>query len=76
MKRSGPVDISLRDLGWSDELARLAVVAGGSNLSPARVASVYAARVDLWMPSGPRLASLRSRAIRDAPIEGGVADRA
>jgi ribosome biogenesis GTPase len=42
-------------------------------LRPARVASVYSARVDLWTPEGPRLASLRSRALRDAPIEGGVA---
>jgi ribosome biogenesis GTPase len=34
---------------------------------------VYAARVDVWTTEGPRLASLRSRALRDAPIEGGVA---
>lgn len=71
MKRTRPEGISLHDLGWSDDLARL--VPEGPGLAPARVASVYAARVDLWTPEGPRLASLRSRALRDAPIEGGVA---
>jgi ribosome biogenesis GTPase len=34
---------------------------------------VYAARVDVWTAQGARLATLRSRALRDAPIEGGVA---
>ncbi|MDF2695274.1 MAG: putative GTPase related to EngC, partial [Labilithrix sp.] len=63
--------LALEDLGWSDELARH--LPEGSGLRPARVASVYAARVDLWTAEGPRLASLRSRAIREAPIEGGVA---
>jgi ribosome biogenesis GTPase len=71
MKRTGPEGISLGELGWSDELERL--VPPGSGLSPARVASVYAARVDLWTEAGPRLASLRSRAMREAPIEGGIA---
>ncbi|MBX3224357.1 MAG: ribosome small subunit-dependent GTPase A [Labilithrix sp.] len=71
MERTLPEGISLDELGWSDELARL--VPEGSGLSPARVASVYAARVDVWTPEGPRLASLRSRALRDAPIVGGVA---
>lgn len=69
MERTLPEVWTLEDLGWSDELARL--VPAGSGLAPARVASVYAARVDLWTREGPRLASLRSRALRDA--EGGVA---
>ncbi|OJY17015.1 MAG: ribosome small subunit-dependent GTPase A [Myxococcales bacterium 68-20] len=63
--------MTLEDLGWSEDLARQAPERSG--LRPARVASVYAARVDVWTPEGPRLASLRSRAIREAPIEGGVA---
>jgi ribosome biogenesis GTPase len=66
-----PDGITLEDLGWSEELARL--VPQGSGWSPARVASVYAARVDIWTPQGAKLSSLRSRALRDAPIEGGVA---
>jgi len=72
MQRSGPDGITLEDLGWSDEFARR-VPDGMAGLRPARVSSVHAALVDLWTPEGPRLASLRSRALRDAPIEGGVA---
>lgn len=72
MQRAGPEDITLEDLGWSEEFARR-VPEGASGLSVARVASVYAARVDLWTPKGPRLASLRSRVLREGPIEGGVA---
>lgn len=63
--------VTLADLGWSSELDQ--VMPKDPGLRPARVASVYAARVDLWTPEGPRLASLRSRALRDAPIEGGIA---
>ncbi len=73
MQRTGPDGITLEDLGWRDEVAVGLGPEGASGLSPARVASVYAARVDLWTPHGPRLASLRSRALREAPIEGGVA---
>ncbi|HVJ91481.1 MAG TPA: ribosome small subunit-dependent GTPase A [Labilithrix sp.] len=62
---------SLADLGWSDDFARF--VPEGEGLRPARVASVYAARVDVWTTEGPRLASLRSRALRDAAVEGGIA---
>ena len=69
MERTPPEVLSLEELGWSGELA--AHVPAGSSLAPARVASVYAARVDVWTQEGPRLASLRSRALRDA--EGGVA---
>ena len=72
MQRTGPSSITLEDLGWGGEVAQR-VPEGMSDLSPARVASVYAALVDLWTPEGPRLASLRSRALREAPIEGGVA---
>jgi ribosome biogenesis GTPase len=45
-----------------------------SALRPARVASVYSAHVDVWLgeTAAPRMASLRGRALRDAP-EGGVA---
>lgn len=66
-----PERLTLADLGWTSELQ--AEVPAGSALVPARVASVYAARVDVWLEEGPRLATLRSRALRDAPIEGGVA---
>lgn len=64
-------NMNLTELGWTDAFAEL--MPADSNLRPARVVTVYAARVDLWSSDGPRLASLRSRAIRDAPIEGGVA---
>lgn len=59
------------ELGWSGAFA--ASMPDDPALRPARVLSVYAARVDLWTAEGIRLASLRSRALRDAPIEGGVA---
>ncbi len=72
MSRIGPDAITLEDLGWTDDVARRAPEST-SGLSPARVASVYAALVDLWTPEGVRLASLRSRALREAQIEGGVA---
>lgn len=73
MTRAHPsADVTLEDLGWSEEVARR-VPEGAAGLKPARVASVYAALVDLWTSEGPRLASLRSRALREAPIEGGVA---
>ena len=62
---------TLDEFGWTDAVAQL--VPAGSELRPARVATVYAARVDVWTTEGARLASLRSRALRDAPIEGGVA---
>jgi ribosome biogenesis GTPase len=65
------VSVTLDELGWSDVFARH--MPENPALRPARVTSVYAARVDLWTTEGPRLASLRSRALRDAPIEGGVA---
>lgn len=64
--------LSLEDLGWSPVFAAHATEAG--ELRPARVASVYSARVEVWLPDAPAplLASLRGRALRDAP-EGGVA---
>jgi ribosome biogenesis GTPase len=66
-----PGVMDLAQLGWSDEFGRYMPDAPG--LAPARVVSVYSARVDLWTAQGPKRASLRSRAIREAPIEGGVA---
>lgn len=67
MPSSPALNATLARLGWSEALA--ADIPTG--LSPARVASVYAARVDVWTADGPRLASLRSRALRDT--EGGIA---
>jgi ribosome biogenesis GTPase len=63
--------LTLEELGWTPELEPL--VPADRELAPARVTSVYAARVDLWTKDGPRLASIRSRALRDAPVEGGIA---
>lgn len=62
---------SLEDFGWSAEFERS--MPSSPALRPARVSSVYAARVDLWTTEGPRLASLRSRVLRGAPVEGGIA---
>lgn len=67
MPSSPTLNATLARLGWSAALA--ADIPTG--LSPARVASVYAARVDVRTADGPRLASLRSRALRDT--EGGIA---
>lgn len=72
--------ITLADLGWRDELMpdelRTSADVMSGRLRPARVSSVYAARVEVWPPSGPRLASLRSRLLRRANeggLEGGIA---
>jgi ribosome biogenesis GTPase len=64
---------TLVNLGWSDELARQLQLFEDPRLSPGRVASVHSARVDVWTALGPRLASLRSRVLRDAPAVGGIA---
>lgn len=67
--------LSLEDLGWSSVFAEHVTADDEmAGLRPARVASVYSAFVEVWLPdvSAPRLASLRGRALRDAP-EGGVA---
>ncbi len=40
---------------------------------PARVASVYATRADVWTPDGERHALVRSRTLRDAASVGGLA---
>jgi ribosome biogenesis GTPase len=67
---------SLDDLGWTEERASsLALDPRASERHPARVASVYAARVEVWTAHEPRprLASLRSRALRMASVEGGIA---
>jgi ribosome biogenesis GTPase / thiamine phosphate phosphatase len=65
--------LSLEELGWTAVLQGQ-IAADEAALRPARVASVYSARVEIWLPdtSGPRMVALRGRALRDAP-EGGVA---
>ena len=71
-RRSRP--LSLEELGWSAAFAAHVTEAEAA-LRPARVASVYSAHVDVWLGGtavAPRMASLRGRALRDAP-EGGVA---
>lgn len=69
-------DLSLDDLGWTPEFqAHLgAPSVADPALRPARVASVYSARVEVWLAGtpAPRMVALRGRALRDAP-EGGVA---
>ena len=69
-----PVLLSLEELGWSPAFAaHVTPEDEAAGLRPARVASVYSARVEMWQGGeAPRLASLRGRALRDAP-EGGVA---
>lgn len=61
------IDEALAVLGWTEELA--AALPAGAR--PARVSSVYAARVDVWTTNGPMMVSLRSKALREN--EGGVA---
>jgi ribosome biogenesis GTPase len=63
--------LTLEELGWSEALAR--AMPDEPGLSPARVASVYSARVEVWTPEGPRLAALRARVLRDEPAVGGIA---
>ncbi len=67
--------LSLEELGWSPSFAAQVTRDDDAHrLRPARIGSVYSARVEVWLPGGasPQLASLRGRALRDAP-EGGVA---
>jgi ribosome biogenesis GTPase len=71
MSRTLREGVTLEELGWSEGLAASVSIPEGTN--PARVASVYSARVDVWTSDGPRLASLRSRALRDEAPEGGIA---
>jgi ribosome biogenesis GTPase len=68
------VPLSLEELGWSSSFAQhVTPEESVRGLRPARVISVYSARVDLWLADlPPRMASLRGRALRDAP-QGGVA---
>ncbi len=67
--------LTLERLGWSDAFAEQ-MPADRPDLRPARVASVYAARVGVWVPGlepAERLASLRSHLLgRDGPV-GGIA---
>lgn len=63
--------LTLEELGFSASFAE--AMPEGERFKPARVASVYAALVDVWTEDGPKLASLRSRALRDTKIEGGIA---
>jgi len=67
---------SLAELGWAPAMMPVDLAEKDPSLKPARVASVYAARVDVWTENGPRLASLRGRVLResaDSRIEGGIA---
>lgn len=68
-----PPVLSLDELGWRAAFQEY-VAEGDATLRPARVASVYSARVEVWLAdtSAPRMVALRGRALRDAP-EGGVA---
>lgn len=62
---------TLAELGFTEELAR--AMPDEPGLSPARVASVYSARVETWSPDGEHLASLRGKVLKgEAPV-GGVA---
>ena len=62
---------TLEELGFTAELAR--AMPDDPGLSPARVASVYSARVETWSPAGSHLASLRGKVLKgEAPV-GGVA---
>jgi len=64
--------IALEDLGFrSDLLPEGAPLEEG--LRPARIASVYGIRVDVWLPEGIQMVAVRRQALRDAPIEGGLA---
>jgi ribosome biogenesis GTPase len=60
---------SIADLGWNGALAE----GLGEGLAPARVASVYGTRVELWTERGVRVAAMRRVALREAPVEGGLA---
>ena len=64
--------VSLEQLGWSE-----AYLTGLSHVDdtwrPGRVASVYGTRVDVWLPEGIQMAAVRRVALREAPIEGGIA---
>lgn len=62
------VPTDLARLGWSDDLARHLP----EGRRPARVASALGVRVLLWTEDGPRMAAVRSRATREAPIEGAI----
>jgi ribosome biogenesis GTPase len=61
---------ALEDLGWSEALAK--TMPPGARLRPARVTSVYSARVEVWGEDGVHLAAVRGRAKREG-VEGGIA---
>ncbi|MDB4943700.1 MAG: putative GTPase related to EngC [Labilithrix sp.] len=66
--------LSLEELGWSARVAEHVTDEDRAlGLRPARVASVYSAHVEVWLPHAePQMITLRGRALRDAP-EGGIA---
>ncbi|MBX3190523.1 MAG: ribosome small subunit-dependent GTPase A [Labilithrix sp.] len=64
---------SLEDLGWTPELSARVAAQTAEGLRPARVGSVYSARVEVWTPEGASLAAIRGRALREAPALGGLA---
>jgi ribosome biogenesis GTPase len=57
---------ALAELGWDGREL-------DEGLRPARVASVYGTRVELWTAEGVRVAAVRRMAKKEAPVEGGVA---
>lgn len=69
VQNEGPTELAL--MGWSDTFA--ASMPAGGELRPARVSSVLGMRVVLWTTEGTRMAAVRARASRAAPIEGGIA---
>jgi ribosome biogenesis GTPase / thiamine phosphate phosphatase len=71
MSEDVPPPAGLEDFGWSDFFAR--AMPEGAAQRPARVASVYGTRVDVWTETGPRLAAVRRGANRESPVEGGIA---
>lgn len=66
--------LTLEELGWSAWFAEHVTDEDRAlGQRPARVASVYSAHVEVWLPEqAPRMIGLRGRALRDAP-EGGIA---
>lgn len=63
-----PTDLAF--LGWSSDFAEHLVE--GEGLRPARVASALGIRLIVWTEDGPRMAAVRSRATRNAPIQGAI----
>lgn len=65
----------LDDLGWGAFASSTEIGGMEEGLRPGRVVSVYGTRVDVWLPGAdsPQMTPVRRMALRDAPIEGGIA---